>query len=122
MPDAPRLFEWEFYETSNGRKIVREEIRTALKDKAALVALGQLMSRLEHGRTLPRDTRSLGQGLFEARLSDLGNEYRLYYAHVGGVAILLGLPFQRKGGQGAQQRAIGQARQRLAAWRQRGIR
>lgn len=123
MPgDWSKLFEWDLYVTSNGKKIVSEEIHAALKDKAALVALGQLMARLEYGRTLSRDTRSLGQGLFEARLTDQGNEYRLYYAHVDGAAVLLGLLFHRKGGQGAQQRAIAQARQRLADWRQRGIR
>lgn len=120
--EPPKLFEWDLYVTSIGRKIVREEIHAGLADKAALVALGQLMARLEYGRTLPRDTRSLGQGLFEARLTDQGNEYRLYYAHAEGVAVLLGLLFQRKGGQGAQQRAISLARQRLADWRQRRIR
>lgn len=123
MPDdSSKRFTWSLYETSNGRKIVREEIHAALVDKAALVALGQLMARLEYGRTLPRDTRSLGQGLLEARLTDQGNEYRLYYTHVGGAAVLLGLLFHRKGGQGEQQRAIAQSRQRLAEWRQRGIR
>lgn len=60
--------------------------------------------------------------MFEARLTDRSNEYRLYYAHMDGAAVLLGLHFHRKGGQGAQQRAITQARERLAEWRLRGIR
>jgi putative component of toxin-antitoxin plasmid stabilization module len=120
--DSPQRFSWDLYETFGGRKVVREEIHAALPDKAALVALGQLMSRLEYGRTLPRDTRSLGQGLLEARLTDQGNEYRLYYAHLDGVAVLLGLLFHRKGGQGAQQRAIARARQRLAERQQHHIR
>jgi putative component of toxin-antitoxin plasmid stabilization module len=115
------LFTWELYETPNGRTLVRDEITAVLNDKAGLVALGQLMSRLEYGRTLPRDTRPLGNGLFEARLTDQGNEYRLYYAHAAGRAVLLGLLFHRKGGRGAQQRAIAQARQRLADWRPRDI-
>lgn len=123
MPDvSSKRFTWSLYETWNGKKIVRAEIHAALVDKAALVALGQLMTRLEYGRTLPRDTRSLGQGLLEARLTDQGNEYRLYYAHVSGAAVLFGLLFHRKGGQGEQQRAIAPSRQRLAEWRQRGIR
>ncbi len=50
MPDdSAKLFAWDLYETSNGRKVVREEIHAALRDKAALVALGQLMTRLEYG-------------------------------------------------------------------------
>jgi len=47
MPsELPRLFTWELYETPKGRALVRDEIRAVLNDKAGLVALGQLMSRL----------------------------------------------------------------------------
>jgi putative component of toxin-antitoxin plasmid stabilization module len=120
--DHAKIFSWELYETAGGRKLVREEIHAKLRDKAARVALAQLMWRIEHGRALPRDTRPLGRRLLEARLTDQSNEYRLYYAHVGQNAVLLGLLFHRKGGQGAQQRAVAKARERLAEWQGRDIR
>lgn len=81
MPtDPPRPLVWELYESPNGKALVRDEFRATLADKASLVALGQLMTRLQYHRTLPRDTRPLAGGLFEARLTDQGKEYRLYYA------------------------------------------
>lgn len=113
---------WIFYETAMGRAIVSEEIRKALTSKAARLALGELMDRIQNRRTFRRDVRNLGRELCEARLTFDGNEYRLYYAQVGGRAVLLGLLFHRKGGQGAQDRAIAQARERLADWGQRDIR
>lgn len=123
MPhELPKLFSWELYETLSGASPVRDEIRAVLNDKASLIALGQLMSRLEYGRTLPRDTRPLRSGLFEARLTEQGNEYRLYYGHAAGRGALLALHFHRKGGQGAQHRAIARARLRLAEWYARDIR
>lgn len=120
--DPSKLFSWSLYQTSSGRRVVSDEIHAALTDKASLVALGRLMTRLEYGRALPRDTRALGDRLYEARLTDQGNEYRLYYAQVSGVAVLLGLLFHQKGGQGAQHRAIELARRRLAEWTRHHIR
>ena len=75
------------------------------------------MTRIPMGRVLRRDTRSLGKGLHEARLSYAGSEYRLYYA-IGAHQehVLLGLKFHQKGSKGAQDREIAVARKRLADW------
>ncbi|MFJ2028980.1 type II toxin-antitoxin system RelE/ParE family toxin [Streptosporangium sp. NPDC087985] len=85
-----------------------------------LKELGSLMTRIQLGKHLPRDTGSLGKGLYEARLSYVGNEYRLYYA-LGPQQehVLLGLAFHQKGSQGAQDRVIDLARKRLADWLRR---
>lgn len=100
MNPSSNELRWKLYETANGRLVVNDEIRDVLADRAARVTLGQLMTRLQFGRVLPRDTAVLGKGLLEARLTDHGNEYRLYFCHAEGVAVLLGLHFHRKGGQG----------------------
>lgn len=78
------------------------------------------MWRIEHDSVLDRDVRHLGRGLSEARLSYGGDEYRLYYAVLtDGKHLLLGLKFHKKGGSGAQERAIERARERLAEWQHR---
>ncbi|MCK2218122.1 type II toxin-antitoxin system RelE/ParE family toxin [Actinomadura sp. ATCC 31491] len=115
-PDAV----WEFYCTEAGRRVVSEEIQDVLGDDPPKRELGSLMWRIQHNRALPRDTRALGQGLFEARLTYVGNEYRLYFARgPRGEHLLLGLAFHMKGSQGAQNRVITLARDRLADWLRR---
>lgn len=111
---------WDFYRTETGRPVVSQEIHDVLGDGPPKKELGALLSRIQYNRALPRDTKALGQGLFEARLTYASNEYRLYFAHgPGGEHLLLGLAFHRKGSQGAQDRVITLARNRLAEWLQR---
>jgi phage-related protein len=112
-PDAA----WHFYRTPNGRFVVSEEIRDTLGDGPPKKELGALLDRIQYNRALPRDTGSLGQGLYEARLTHRSNEYRLYFAHgPQGEHVLLGLAFHMKGSRGAQDRVIDLARDRLADW------
>lgn len=112
--------EWEFYTTASGTPIVRQEIHKELQGKPPLRELGQLMWRIQQGTTLPRDTKHLGDGLLEARLTYQSNEYRLYYAQgVKGEHVLLALKFHHKRGQASQDRAIEIARERLSDWRSR---
>ncbi len=108
---------WIFYTTASGREVVKEEIKDTLGQGPPRKELGALMTRISYGRAFPRDVNALGDGLLEARLSNEGNEYRLYYAHgPKGQAVLLGLAFHMKGGRGAQDRVIAVARKRLADW------
>ncbi|MFI6595041.1 type II toxin-antitoxin system RelE/ParE family toxin [Nonomuraea sp. NPDC050536] len=113
-------FTWLFYSTPAGGEVVRREINDVLGDGPPKKELGALMARIAYGRTLPRDTKALGGGLIEARLTDAGNEYRLYYTHdTTGDCVLLSLAFAQKGSRGAQDRTIAVARDRLADWRGR---
>ncbi|WP_169953779.1 type II toxin-antitoxin system RelE/ParE family toxin [Microbispora sp. H11081] len=116
MREKPKA-SWELYCSNTGQPIVREEIRRTLGDGPPKKELGELMSRIQFGRALDRDTAPLGGGLFEARLSYCGTEFRLYFAHgPQGEHILLALAFHKKGGQGAQKRTIKLARKRLSDW------
>ncbi|WP_326637700.1 type II toxin-antitoxin system RelE/ParE family toxin [Streptosporangium sp. NBC_01755] len=100
--------------------MVSKEIREVLQGKPPRLELGSLMQRIADGATLRRDTKHLGRGLHEARLSYETNEYRLYYAvNPRGEHVLLGLKFHMKGSSGAQDRAMEVARDRLAEWRGR---
>ncbi|MFD8527169.1 type II toxin-antitoxin system RelE/ParE family toxin [Streptosporangium canum] len=100
--------------------MVSKEIHEILQGKPPMLELGNLMQRIEDGVTLRRDTKHLGKGLHEARLTYETNEYRLYYAvNPQGEHILLALKFHMKGSSGAQDRAMEVARDRLAEWRGR---
>lgn len=111
---------WLLYVSASGEQVVSKEIHKLLEDEPPLKELGALMSRIQFGTHLPRDTGSLGKGLYEARLSYTGIEYRLYYSRGPQEEhILLGLAFHKKGGQGAQDRVIELARKRLADWLRR---
>lgn len=119
MNDPPKLT-WEFYVTTAGTPIVSREVVDVIGNKPPRVELSRLMWRIQHRCTLPNDTKHVGGGLWEARLSYSTNEYRLYYAITpGGESVLLGLKFHQKGSKGAQQRGIAVARERLADWNQR---
>jgi phage-related protein len=108
---------WVFYETRAGTSVVRDEVRDILGGKPPRVELGKLMTRIHEGKVLRRDVRYLGSGLSEARLTYASDEYRLYFSsHPEGQAVLLGLKFHQKGSQGAQNRNIAVARDRLADW------
>ncbi|NUW46225.1 type II toxin-antitoxin system RelE/ParE family toxin [Nonomuraea rhodomycinica] len=116
MQDKPAAV-WHFYRTPNGRPVVSEEIRDALGDGSPKKELGALLGRIQYNTALPRDTRSLGQGLYEARLTHTSNEYRLYFAYgPQGDHVLLALAFHMKGSRGAQDRVMDRARDRLADW------
>ncbi|MER6826495.1 hypothetical protein ABT352_10950 [Streptosporangium sp. NPDC000563] len=119
MQDRQRS-KWQLYTTASGSDVVSKEIREVLQGRPPRLELGNLMQRIEDGRTLRRDTKHLGKGLHEARLTHETNEYRLYYAvNPQGEHLLLGLKFHMKGGSGAQDRAVEVARDRLAEWQSR---
>jgi putative addiction module killer protein len=58
----------------------------ALRDRQAKVAVIRRVSRLEAG--LPGDRKSVRGGIQELRI-DVGGGYRVYYAHVEKMLILL---------------------------------
>lgn len=111
---------WLLYVSASGEPVVSKEVRKVLGGGPPLKELGALMTRIQLGKALPRDTGSLGGGLYEARLSHEGTEYRLYYA-LGPQRehVLLGLAFHKKGGRGAQERVKELAGRRLADWLRR---
>lgn len=125
MSDADQSSDlsWVLYTTPTGACVVSNEIADLIgDDKDTRIKLGCLMTRIESGETFARDTGKIAgrKNLYEARLTEGGNEYRLYYAPMpGGQRILLAVHFQRKGSQGAQQRAIRKASDRLADWLRR---
>lgn len=107
---------WHFYEAPGGGDPVRKDVADALgHDKKGRARLADLMERIKTGATLPRDVKDLKRGLFEARLTHQGCEYRLFFAKEEGGLLLLGLHFARKKAQTIK-RAIDLARERLADW------
>lgn len=110
---------WSFYEASGGGRVVRDEIDKELKkDTYRLAKLRGLMARIRSGQTLPRDVKSLGDGLYEGRLSLQGNEWRIFYARRDGGLVLLALHFTSKK-RPTIPRAIKKARARLNEWDKR---
>jgi phage-related protein len=105
---------WQFYQAPGGGSPVQKDIRAEFKsDKRGLTRLAQLMGRIASCETLRRDVVDLGGGLLEARLSHMGNEYRLFFARVRSGEILLALHFVNKKARTVP-REIALARWRLA--------
>ncbi len=78
----------------------------SLKDRAAVARIFIRVDRLKHGN--PGDAKSVGEGVFELRL-DYGPGYRIYFAKVGDLVVLLLLG----GDKSTQNRDI---REAIACW------
>ncbi len=81
-----------------------------LKDRQGRLRILERIDRLAHGN--PGDTKSVGQGVLELRLT-YGPGYRVYYATQGDRVVLL----LCGGDKSTQQRDIGMAQQLAADWR-----
>jgi putative addiction module killer protein len=75
----------------------------ALRDRVAKVAIIRRVARLELG--LFGDCKPLGDGISELRI-DVGAGYRVYYAQVGKMLILLTSGGDKKSQRGDIERAI----------------
>ncbi len=79
------MFELRQYRTAQG-KIVLESWLAALKDVRAAARIAARLERLSAGNF--GDCKPVGEGVWELRI-DLGPGYRVYYAVIGRVCILL---------------------------------
>jgi putative addiction module killer protein len=73
------------YETPSGKSPYREWF-LSLKDGMVRSRIRARVDRLALGN--PGDHKFLGEGIYELRL-DFGPGYRIYYAHVKAVVVLL---------------------------------
>jgi len=117
----PPVFRFVPCQSRAGKELVRDEIQQLLKSGPPRKELGALLTRIQRDKQLPDDTKSLGDGLWEARLDYGGNAYRLYYGKSAVELVLVMVKFAKKGGQGEQARAVKIARKRWADWRRSGI-
>ncbi|WP_239096911.1 hypothetical protein [Streptomyces sp. SID11385] len=60
---------WELYRSSVGAEVVQKEIAKCRLKTHELGRLHAIMGRAAEGRLLPKDRTSLGEGLWELRLS-----------------------------------------------------
>ncbi len=84
----------------------------ALRDKVAKIAIMRRVNRLEHGAF--GDCKPLRDGLWELRI-DVGPGYRIYYAQVRDMMILLTCGGDKR----SQERDIQRAVKMLKDWERR---
>ncbi len=84
----------------------------SLRDRTAKIAVIRRVARLELGQF--GDHKALRDGINELRI-DVGAGYRVYYAHVGNMMILLTCA----GDKGSQSRDIDRAIRLLRDWEKR---
>lgn len=77
--------ELRFYQTAAGRQPVREWL-AGLRDLQALNRIEARLARLAAGNF--GDTRPVGEGVAELRI-DWGPGYRVYFARLGAMVVLL---------------------------------
>lgn len=78
-------FELQFYQTVDRRRPL-EEWLGALKDGQAVIRIESRLQRLHKGNF--GDSEPVGEGVMELRI-DWGPGYRVYFARLGQVVILL---------------------------------
>jgi putative addiction module killer protein len=83
MQATPRTI--QIYETDQGETPVLSWLND-LRDQIARVKIKKRLNRVQLGNL--GDHRSVGDGVFELRI-DFGPGYRIYFAQVGEVIILL---------------------------------
>lgn len=85
---------WRYYKPSPESDTFRKELK-GLPNTARAVLLAT-MNAYRHGRALPRQVDHLGDGIYEIRITDKGNEYRVLFHHpVARYAVALHA-FQKK--------------------------
>ncbi|MFH9614483.1 type II toxin-antitoxin system RelE/ParE family toxin [Streptomyces pratensis] len=116
---------WELYRSSVGAEVVQKEITKCRLKRDELVRLQKIMERTARDELLPRDRKSLGEGLWELRLNCGERIFRLFYSEIeGGGPVLLGLKFaNKKSTQGIKTDPgdIETARKRLSEWQTRSV-
>ena len=81
---------WHFYKAPGGGSPVHGDVEAAFgADEKGRTRLKALMKRIAYGETMKHDVRALKRGLYEARLSHDGREYRLFFAKRNGGLLAL---------------------------------
>lgn len=107
---------WRFYETSAGRKVVREQL-DALDDHAAEITAAMAEVRRE-GR---RAAKHLRGDVWEVKADYKGLAYRVLFAEEGDEGqVCLALELFSKKSQKTPPQTITLAERRLRDWRSRG--
>lgn len=107
---------WQYYSPPGGGDPVLREIKKAGLTRGELGRLDEVMERVAEGRTLPKDTKYIRDGVHQFKLHLQQRSYRLLYAEVDGGLVLLALHFFSKKKQ-VDQDAIDLAVDRLRTWR-----
>ena len=108
---------WIFFpggEDGNNSPVVKEISKEKLSAPEA-ARLQDMMNRVSAGETMPKDVKTLGDGVLEFKLHLDHRSYRLAYSEVNGGLVLLALTFFRKTQQ-RQQKDVKRAKDRLAAY------
>lgn len=116
---------WVFYRSPMGAEVVGKEIAKCRLSGHEKVRLGAIMERAARAALLPKDQKSLGEGLRELRLDCGDRIFRLFYSDLEGAGpMLLALKFvNKKSTQGIRTDPgdIETARKRLSEWRSRTL-
>ncbi|WP_330235590.1 type II toxin-antitoxin system RelE/ParE family toxin [Streptomyces sp. NBC_00566] len=114
---------WEFYRSPVDAEVVQKEIAKCRLKRDERVRLQKIMERAASDELLPKDRKSLGDGLWELRLNCGERIFRLFYSDVQGAGpLLLGLKFiNKKSTQGIKTDPVDieTARKRLSEWQTR---
>ncbi|MGV9789549.1 type II toxin-antitoxin system RelE/ParE family toxin [Streptomyces sp. NPDC003435] len=114
---------WEFYRSPVDAEVVQKEIAKCRLKRDESVRLLKIMERAASDELLPKDRKSLGDGLWELRLNCGERIFRLFYSKVQGAGpLLLGLKFiNKKSTQGIKTDPVDieTARKRLTEWQTR---
>ncbi|MFJ7591426.1 type II toxin-antitoxin system RelE/ParE family toxin [Streptomyces sp. NPDC097617] len=114
---------WELYRSSVEADVVQKEIAKCGLRRHELVRLQKIMERAAANELLPKDRKSLGEGLWELRLNCGERIFRLFYSEIEGAGpLLLALKFvNKKSTQGIKTDPgdIDTARKRLSEWQTR---
>ncbi|WP_033250829.1 type II toxin-antitoxin system RelE/ParE family toxin [Kitasatospora phosalacinea] len=109
-----------------GADVVRKEIEKCKLKQFENVRLVAIMERAAEDNLLPKDAKSLGDGLKELRIEGDNRIFRLFYADADDDGpVLLALKFiNKKSSQGiaTSPRDVETARKRHAEWRNRVMR
>ncbi|GAB3458674.1 type II toxin-antitoxin system RelE/ParE family toxin [Actinophytocola sediminis] len=107
---------WQYYSPPGGGEPVAKEIKKAGLTLGELGQLDEVMARVAEGRTLPKDTKPIRDGVHQFKLNLRQRSYRLLYAEVDDGLVLLALHFFSKKKQ-KDQDAVDLAVDRLRTWR-----
>jgi phage-related protein len=108
---------WRFYETSAGRKVVREQLDALDADHAAEITAAMAEVRRE-GR---RAAKHLRGDVWEVKADYKGLAYRVLFAEEGDEGhVCLALELFTKKSQKTPPQTIALAERRLRDWRSRG--
>ena len=114
----PPHVRWRHYRSPGGRKPVPDFIDSLVDRHATLVVDEMRKVR----RADPSETKHLGGGIWEVKVSRARASYRVLFAKEGKHGqVLLSLAAFQKQTQKTPRATIELAKQRLADWRRRGV-